>query len=59
MSGGVQQRDPDVPQGKGGLLGEYGDPPLPLQGVGVQKGVPVVYAAQGADGAGGIEQRFR
>ena len=48
MARGVQQGDGEVPQGQDGLLGEDGDTPLPLLGIGIQKGVLVVYPAQGA-----------
>ena len=46
-------------QGKHRLLGEDGDAPLPLQAVGIQKGVPVVYPAQFFDCAPSIEQCLR
>ena len=48
MARGVQQGDGEVPQGQNGLLGEDGDAPLPLLGIGIQKGVLVVHPAQGA-----------
>ena len=43
---GVQQINPAVHQRHDGLFGEDGDPPLPLQPVGVQVAVPVVHPAQ-------------
>ena len=46
MPRGVQQGEDGVPPGELRLLGEDGDAPLPLLGVGVQKGVPVVHPAQ-------------
>ena len=56
MAGGVQQLDPRVPGGEGGLLRIDGDAPLPLLDVGIQEGVPVVHPAQLADGAALVEQ---
>ena len=52
----VQQRSLRLPKGEDRLLGEDGDAPLPLQRLRVQEGVLVVHPAQGADGAGLIEQ---
>ena len=40
------------------LLGEDGDAPLPLHGVRVQKGIPVVHPSQAPQGAALIEQRL-
>ena len=57
MARGVHQDQLLVlPQGQQGLLGEYGDAPLPLQLVGVQIGVPVVHPAQAAQLSPGVEQ---
>ena len=46
MARGVQQGDFQLLQGQNRLLGEDGDPPLPLLGVRIQKGVLMVYPAQ-------------
>ncbi len=54
MPRGVQKGDLPVPKGEHRLLGEDGDTTLPLQVLRIQKGVPVVHPAQGADGAGFI-----
>ena len=59
MAGGVQQGEGHVLQGEYRLLGEDGDAPLPLLGVGVQKGVGVVHPAQAAQGAAPVEEGFR
>ena len=56
MAGGVQEGDRQRRGLEQGLLGEDGDAPVPLQGVGVQIGVPVVHPSQGGDGPGGVEQ---
>ena len=52
---GVQQRQLHAVQGQDGLLGENGDAPLPLQGEGVQKGVPMVHPAQLLDAAAEVQ----
>ncbi len=59
VAGGVQQGDFQIPGGQHGLLGEDGDAPLPLHGVRVQKGVPVVYPAQLPDGPALVQQGLR
>ena len=56
MAGGVQQRHPGLPQFQHRLLGKNGDAPLPLHGVGVQKGVLMVHPPQTADGSGPVQQ---
>ena len=56
MAGGVQQGDGHGLQGEHRLFGEDGDAPLPLLGVGVQKGVPVVHPAQAAQLAAGVQK---
>ena len=43
MARGVQQGELGLRQGEHRLLGKNGDAPGPLQGVRVQKGVPVVH----------------
>ena len=56
VAGGVQQ---DVVAGLGGeprLLGEDGDASLPLHGVGIQKGIAVIHAPQGAELTGDIQE---
>ena len=58
MARGIQQRQLPLRQGQHRLLGEDGDPPLPLQGVSIQKGVPVVHPPQLADGPGEVEHSF-
>ena len=55
MSRGVHQSQLQVPPAQDGLFGIDGDAPLPLQLLGVQKGVPVVHPAQAADVARQIE----
>ena len=54
MSRGVQQGDGHGLQGEHRLLREDGDAPLPLLGVSVQKGVPVVHPAQTAQLSAGV-----
>ena len=56
VAGGVQQGDGHGLQGEHRLFGEDGDAPLPLLGVGVQKGVPVVHPAQAAQLAAGVQK---
>ena len=58
MAGGVQQRHPGISQFQHRLLGENGDAPLPLHGVGIQKSVLMVHPAQAADGPGAVQQGF-
>ena len=41
-----------------GLFGEDGDPPIPLQGMGIQERVPVIHPTQLSEHPGFIEQRF-
>ena len=55
VSRGVHQGQLQVPPAQDGLFGIDGDAPLPLQLLGVQKGVPVVHPAQAADVARQIE----
>lgn len=55
----VQQGQVQTVQRQAGLFGENGDAPLPLLGVGVQKGVPVVHPSQAAQLSALIEQRLR
>ena len=40
------------------LLGKHGDAPGPLDGIGIQKGVPVIHPAHFSDGAARVEQRL-
>ena len=54
MSRGVQQGDGHGLQGEHRLLGEDGDAPLPLLGVRIQKGVPVVHPAHAAQLSSGV-----
>ena len=56
MAGGVQQRHTGLPQFQHRLLGKDGNAPLPLHGVGVQKGVLMVHPPQTADGSGPVQQ---
>ena len=56
VAGGVQQGELRPLQGENGLLGEDGDPPLPLHGVGVQKGVLVIHPPQLFQPPAGVEQ---
>ena len=56
MARGVDQLQFRVPHGQPGLLGEDGDAPVPLDGVGVQKGVPVVHPAQPAQHPGAVQK---
>ena len=56
---GVQQRHLHRGQGKDRLLGEDGDAPLPLQGVGIQEGVLMVHPAQLTQGAAEVEHPLR
>ena len=56
MAGGVQQRHTGLSQFQHRLLGKNGDAPLPLHGVGVQKGVLMVHPPQTADGSGPVQQ---
>ena len=58
MAGGVQQRHPGISQFQHRLLGENGDAPLALHGVGIQKSVLMVHPAQAADGPGAVQQGF-
>ena len=53
---GIQQGDIQAVQVKLRLLREDGDAPLPLHGVGIQEGVPVVHPAQAADGPAPVQQ---
>ena len=59
MARSVQQGQVQAVQRQTGLLGENGDAPLPLLGVGVQESVPVVHPPQAAQLAALIEQRLR
>ena len=56
MARGVQQRHTGLPQFQHRLLGKDGNAPLPLHGVGVQKGVLMVHPPQTADGSGPVQQ---
>ena len=56
MARGVQQRHPGISQFQHRLLGENGDAPLALHGVGIQKSVLMVHPAQAADGSGPVQQ---
>ena len=56
MAGGVQQRHTGLPQFQHRLLGKDGNAPLPLHGVGVQKGVLMVHPPQTADGSAPVQQ---
>ena len=56
VAGGVQEGHRHPLRLEQGLFGEDGDPPGPLQVVGVQVGVPVVHPPQGGDGPGGVQQ---
>ena len=58
MTRGIHQGNIQIRGGKQRLLGKNGDSPLPFQGVGIQKRVPVVYPTQSAAGTAAIEQRF-
>ena len=58
MAGGVQQRHFRVSYGQQRLLGEDGDAPLPLDGIRIQKGVPVVHPAQLPQCPAAVEQRL-
>ena len=52
MARGVQQRHTGLPQFQHRLLGKDGNAPLPLHGVGVQKGVLMIHP----DGSGPVQQ---
>ena len=56
MAGGVQQGELIFPDREHRLFGEDGDAPLPLEAVGIQKGIPMVHAAEPAHCAGAVEQ---
>ena len=56
MAGGVQQRHLRIAQRQQRLLGEDGDAPLPLDGIRIQKGVPVVHPPQLPQRAAAVEQ---
>ena len=56
MARGVQQGHIHGGQGELRLLGEDGNAPLPLHGVCIQKGVPVVHPAQLPQGAAAVQQ---
>ena len=56
---GVHQREPPVLRLQYGLLGENGNPPLPFQRLGVQKGIPVIHPPQAPPGPALIQQRLR
>ena len=58
MAGGIQQGDLRIGQAEHRLLGEDGDAPLPLHGVGIQKGVLVIHTAQLFQASGPIQQCF-
>ena len=58
MAGGIQKGHFQFIQRQHRLLGKDGNAPLPLNGVSIQKGVPVIHAAQLADGAAAVEQGF-
>ena len=53
---GIQQGQFRIRKPHNGLFGEYGNAPCPFQGMGIQKGVPVIHPARGTDGAGAVEQ---
>ena len=59
MPGGIQKGDTAAFDGQDRLLGKDGDPPLFLQGVGVQKRILMVDPTDAADGAGLIQQSLR
>ena len=58
MAGGVQQGDLHFGQAEHRLLGKDGDAPLPLHGIGIQKGVLMVHPAQLFQAAAPIQQRL-
>ena len=58
MAGGVHQNDFPMLRLQTGLLGKNGNPPGPFQGVGIQKGVPMIHPAQGTPGPRPIKQRL-
>ena len=55
----VQQGNPGIPQLQHRLLGEYGDPPLALHGVRIQKRVLMIHPSQTADRPGTVQQGLR
>ena len=59
MTRGIQNLKLHIIYGQAGLLGKDGDPPLPLQAVGIQKGVPVIHPAQLAQLAAPVEHGLR
>ena len=59
MARGVQQGHLHGGQGEDRLLGEDGNAPLPLQGVGIQKSVLMVYPAQFAYRSTDVEHPLR
>ena len=58
MARGIQKGQLQLVRPEPGLLGEDGDAPLPLQGMGIQKGIPMVHPAQLPEHAGAKQQRF-
>ena len=59
MSRRIQQGDIQIFGGKQSLFGKNSDTSLPLQSVGVQIGIAVVYPSQAAAAAAAIKERFR
>ena len=59
MPRGIQQRDGRALPGQLRLLGEDGDAPLPLLGIGIQKGVPVIHPPQPPQPSGAKEHGLR
>ena len=55
----VQQGNPGIPQLQHRLLGEYGNPPLALHGVRIQKRVLMIHPSQTADRPGTVQQGLR
>ena len=58
MAGSIQEGRFQAAEGEHRLLGENSNSAFPLQGVRIQKSVAMIDAAQSADSAALIEQRF-
>ncbi len=59
MARRIQQSDPGIFHRKNSLLGKYGNAPLPLLTVSVQKGVPSIHPAQLTDTPAYVQHPFR
>ena len=58
-AGGVDQGKMPVIDGKAGLARKHGNAPLPLNLVGVQRGIAMVHPAKAANGPRVVQQLFR